>query len=279
MRIVISSDSTCDLPVQYLKEHNIPTMPLIVTLDTNSYQDNLDIFSDRIFAYVDEKGILPSTAARAPEEYGLFFDNILKDADAVIHISLCAEISSSFPNASLASKDRDNVHVIDSRNLSSGHGLVVMTAVELAESGKSVEEIIQGVNVVIPKVRTSFILNTLKYMYKGGRCTALQMIGATVLMLKPSISMTEGKMTSSKRYMGRLNECVAKYINDTLNAHPNCKKDKIFLTYSSTDLLNVARFEQILKDRGFDTIYQSMSGCTISSHCGPNCIGILFIDE
>lgn len=279
MKICVTAESTCDLPSAYLEENNIKTIPLAIVKDGQEFFDGVNISSLEIFDYVNKGGDLPKTAARSVENYNEFFTKSLTGYDALIHVAFSSELSCSYQNAYSASQNFKNVYVVDSKNLSSGHGLVVMSAIDLINQGKDINSIIEELTKIVQKVRTSFVLNTMKFLAKGGRCSTLTSIAASLLQLKPSIKVAAGKMTVSKKYLGKINSCVSKYIDDTLSQYPECRKDKIFLTYSSVGILDIETFKNKLYSYGFRQVYESFSNCTISSHCGPNCIGILFIDK
>lgn len=283
MKIGITSESTCDLPKEYLIENNIKIIPLGINIDNKEYFDGVDINAQEIFNKVANGSSLPKTAARSIEDYIQFFTEALTECDIVLHIGFSSELSCSLQNARLAAEEvnkyRKLVYIVDSKNLSSGHGLVIMSAVDLVKKDFSVENIIEELENIIPKVRASFVINTMTYLSKGGRCSTLTSIAASILKIKPSIKVVDGKMSVSKKYMGSINGAVSKYIEDTLNEHPNCKKDKIFITYSSCNMLNIGDIEKKLIECGFENILYSTACCTISTHCGPECVGILFIDE
>ncbi len=279
MKIGISCESTCDLPKKFIKENDIKILPLAINLSDKEYIDGETITSKEIFQKVDGGAPLPKTAARSVGDYVEFFNNIKKEYDIVLHIAFSSELSCSCQNAILASKEVEGVHIIDSKNLSSGHGLVVMEAVKRVKNGKNVEDIIKEVEEIVPKVRASFVVNTMAYLNKGGRCSSLTRFAASLLKIKPSIKVVDGKMVVGKKYMGKLNDSIMKYMYDTLSENPNCKKDKIFITYSSCELIDVDKMKEKLVEKGFENIYETNASCTISTHCGPNCVGILFIDN
>lgn len=277
MKIIISCDSTCDLNKELYSEYNIKVMPLLVNLGEETYYDSVDIAPDKIYDYVNKTNELPKTAARSIFEYQEHFKDCLKEADHVIHIALSSEISSSYSNANIASQDFDNVHVIDSRSLSTGYGLLVLKACELAQEDNSPDYIVSTINELTSKVQASFIISNLKYLYKGGRCSAVAMFGANLLKIKPSIHVVDGKMSVGKKYMGKFEDAIEKYTNQLLIENPNIDKSKVFITYSS--VINTEKIEQILSSVGFKKIYKTLAGCTIASHCGPECMGVLFLNN
>ena len=196
MKIIVTTDSTSDLPKELAEKYNIGIMPLNVNLGDDTFEDGVNIGSEEIFNFVDKTGVLPKTGARSALTYQEFFENQLKNlnADAIIHISLSSEISSSYSNALLASNELKNVKVIDSRSLSTGCSLLVLSAIDKIEEGKDLDTIASELEEETSRVQASFIINNLKYLYKGGRCSALAMLGANILRIKPKIKVTDGKM-------------------------------------------------------------------------------------
>ena len=277
MKIAISCDSTCDLGEELISKNDIRVMPLIIYLGEEQYSDNVDVTTNDIFSYVDKTGTLPKTAARSIFEYQEFFENILKDADAIIHVAFSSEMSSSCSNAQVAAEKFDNVRVVDSKSLSTGYGLLVLKACKLASMGKSLDEIEKELVDTVPKLQASFIISNLKYLYKGGRCSAVAMFGANLLKIKPSIHVADGKMGVGKKYMGKFSDTMLKYTNALLEENGEIDKENVFITFSS-DNNNVSNLVyDVLQKNGFQNIYKTYAGCTIASHCGPECMGVLFI--
>lgn len=279
MKIAITTDSSCDLTKNQIQSNDIHILPFKVMLGDREYTDGLDIHSDQIFDYVDKNNILPKTSAINVVEYEDFFKKILKKYDAIIHISLSFEISSTGRNAILASESigENKVFVIDSKSLSSGVGLVVLSASDKVKEGKTPETIVKELDEVISKVQASFVINRLNYLHKGGRCSTIQLLGANMLKIKPKIALVEGKMGMVKKYMGKYTDVIAKYVKETLNEFtPDL--NRAFCTYSSKMPIS-DDIEQQLKNLGFKEVVQCYASSTISSHCGPETIGILYITK
>lgn len=276
----ITSDSTCDLSPEQLTKYGISLIPLHVAMGGSNYLDGVDATPAQIYAHVDAGGQLPVTAAINPAEYTEFFSRFAKDNDFIIHICLSAEFSSCYQNACAAAADFGNVYVVDSRNLSTGHGHMVLAAWELAEAGLPAAEIVERLRALAPKIDASFILSRLDYLKKGGRCSSLAALGANVLKLRPSILVRDGKMTVSKKYRGAFAKCMCEYIKDRLSTGEELDKKRIFITHSGLDedLLRLAE-DTVRSLHEFDEICITHSGCTISSHCGPGCMGVLFIHK
>lgn len=281
MRIKITSDSTCDLTPELIAENDISIIRLSVIKDGKSYRDCYDITPEEIFAHVDAGGDLCSTAAINVGEYAEFFTALSAEYDAVIHINLGSGFSSCYQNACIASADLDNVFVIDSQNLSTGQGHVVMEACRTAAQCSTMDDVRAGVEELrelTARVEASFLLNRLEYMVKGGRCSAVAALGANLLKLRPSIEVKDGKMRVSKKYRGNYDKCLAAYIKDRLADRSDIIYDRAFVTYTvvQDNELDAVR-KAIAENSSFAKVYESIAGCTVSCHCGPECLGVLFI--
>ena len=279
MKIAISAESTLDLSKELIKQYDIHVVPFTVLLGEDAYFDG-DITSQDIFDYVDKNKILPRTSAINDFQYREYFTSVLEQGyDAIIHISLSSEISSSYSHAVNASKKFDNVYVIDSRSLSTGIALEVIYAAKLAKKGLKPQEIVEKVNARIPYVQASFVIQTLEYLHKGGRCSGLLRFGAAILRIKPQIIVSDGKMAPAKKYIGRKSQVVEAYCRDTLEQFANPDLSVAFVTHTLATPEMVAVAIDALKNRGFKTIYETTAGATITSHCGPQTLGILFIND
>lgn len=278
MKIKITSDSTCDLSPEQIEQYDIHIMPLAVAMGEKNYRDGVDITPEQIYEHVGRGGDLPKTAANNIADYAEIFGQYAGEYDAVIHLNISSEFSSCYQNACLAAEEFENVYVVDSRNLSTGHGLLVLRACELARSGKDGEEIAQELRELTARVDASFILNQLEYLKKGGRCSALTVLGANMLRLKPCIEVTDGKMGVGKKYRGSFEKCMLDYIRDRLEGHDDLELDRIFVTHSgiSQELLDLA-VNTVRELQPFKEICVTRAGCTVSSHCGPDTVGILYI--
>ena len=279
MKIAISAESTLDLSKELIKQYDIHVIPFTVLLGEDAYLDG-EISSQDIFDYVDKNKILPRTSAINDFQYREYFTSVLEEGyDAIIHISLSSEISSSYSHAVNASKKFDNVYVIDSRSLSTGIALEVIYASKLAKKGLKPQEIVEKVNARIPYVQASFVIQTLEYLHKGGRCSGLLRFGAAILRIKPQIIVSDGKMAPAKKYIGRKSQVIEAYCNDTLEQFANPDLSVAFVTHTlaTPDMVSVAI--DALRKRGFKTIYETKAGATITSHCGPQTLGILFIND
>ncbi|MFR5101898.1 MAG: DegV family protein, partial [Christensenellaceae bacterium] len=230
--VKITSDSTCDLGAEVEKRH-IGVMPLKVILDTDSYLDGVDISPEDIFSFVARTKILPKTSAPSIEDYKVFFAAQTKNGDEVVHFNISSKASASHSCALAAAKEFDGkVRVVDSLALSSGQGLLVMKAADLRDEGLSAEEIERRVNALRLKVNTSFVPDRLDYLYKGGRCSRMEMYGANILKIHPMIDMKDGQLGVKKKYRGKMTVCIRAYIDDLKAAYPKYDKTRCFVTHS-----------------------------------------------
>lgn len=278
MKIIISSESTIDLPQEVLDKYNIKTTAFGINFDGELQLDTFGI-SDKIFDYVDKTKNLPKTSAIPPEQYKEHFESLLKDYDAVIHISISSNLSSAYNNAKLIADEMENVFVIDSRNLSTGIALVAIKGCELIKEKKDAKEIAEELQEYTSQVRSSFIIEKLNYLYKGGRCSALTLLGANIMKIKPQIVVKDGRMSVGKKYIGSLNKVITKYCDELLAEYPKANLDRVFITRSSPMTEVVELLKTKLQEKGFQEVYDTYAGGTISSHCGPNTLGILFVEN
>lgn len=280
MKIRISSDSTCDLSPELIRNNNIAIMPLIVNMGEGSYHDGIDVVPAQIFAHVAAGNPLCSTSAVPIGEYQEHFAKLLHEADAVVHVNLGSGFSSSYQNACAAAAEMENVYVVDSRNLSTGHGHVVLEACRLAKTEDDPKTIVEKLNAFAPCVDASFLLDRLDYMRKGGRCSTVAALGANLLKLKPCIEVIDNKMIVGKKYRGNYAKCMDNYVRERLTAADDLIYDEIFITHTpvSDEILDTVH--TAVKESGsFRSIYETTAGCTISCHCGEGCLGILYVHK
>lgn len=278
MKIKIISDSTCDLSADLILENDIHIVPLSVIKDDVSFTDGIDIAPAEIFAHVAAGGSLCSTAAVNVGLYEEVFASYSRNYDGIIHINISSEFSSCYQNACLAAENFNNVRVIDSRNLSTGQGLVVLKACELAKSCTSLDELQKELQAFTEKVEASFLLDKLEYMVKGGRCSSAAALGANLLNLKPCIEVRDGKMSVVKKYRGNYAKCLSNYIKDRLADRHDLDKTTLFVTRTpiSDDCLDAVK-DTVNTYGNFENVYWTEAGCTISCHCGPGTLGVLFL--
>ncbi len=277
-KIIISSDSTCDLSAELKERYGIKTIPLGITLGTQVYQDGIDITPDDIYAHHAKTGELPKTTASNVGECIDYFADLTKDGDAVIHFTISSTMSSTYNNTCMAAEEFENVYVIDSKNLSTGGGLLVVAAAEMAKKGMQAQEIVAEIEKIVPKVDASFVIDSLEYLHKGGRCSALAMMGANLLKLKPCIEVKNGSMGVGKKYRGIYAKVLTEYVNERLQNVDDIDTSRVFVTHAGCEPEVVEAVLKQVKDTGiFKEVFLTRAGCTISSHCGANTLGVLFI--
>lgn len=275
--IKITADSTCDLSQQILDDLNITLVPLHVLVDEEDYLDGVNIQPTDIFEFIGNQNKSVSTAAINVFEYEQFFKPLSENNDAVIHINLSQHLSSCYQNAKIAAQNFDNVYIVDSLNLSTGSGHVVYEAALLAQQGLSAEEIVARIESNKSKICASFVIDKMDYLKKGGRCTSLEAFGATLLKIKPSIDVMDGKMSVGKKYRGSFESALEKYVKDQLVNIDAIDQSVIFLTHSHCSPETVDHVRSLLEQYGnFEKVLETTAGCTISTHCGPNTLGILY---
>ena len=278
MKIKIISDSTCDLPKELIRKYDITIVPLTVIKNGKQFSDGVDITPADIFAHVAAGGDLCSTTAGNVGEYADLFAKYASEYDAIVHINLGSGFSSSYQNATLAAMDFKNVVTIDSQNLSTGQGHIVMKAVELSQNATDLQELKAQIEAYVPKVEASFVLDQLKYMAKGGRCSSVAALGANLLGLKPCIEVKNGKMGVVKKYRGTYSKCLAGYVKDRLAGRDDLQTTELFITHTPVDddCLTAVK-AAVAECSNFENIYETDAGCTVSCHCGPGTLGVLFV--
>jgi len=278
MKIKIMSDSTCDLSKELIEKYNIELVPLTIVKDGQDYKDGIDITPADIFAHVAAGGDLCSTAALNVSEYQELFSRFTTEYDGILHINISAEFSSCYQNACLAAEDFENVRVVDSRNLSTGQGLVVLKACELAQQCESLDAVQAQLQEFTSRVEASFLLDRLEYMVKGGRCSSAAALGANLLNLKPCIEVKNGKMAVVKKYRGNYAKCLTNYVKDRLSNREDLDRGTLFVTRTpvSDECLEAVK-NAVSECADFENIYWTEAGCTISCHCGPGTLGVLFV--
>lgn len=278
--VKITSDSTADLE-ELFEKRNIAVMPLNILLDGICYIDGETIKPQKIFDYYKEKKVLPKTASRSVEDYEQFFKAQTADGSEVVHFCISAEMSSSYNNAEVAARNVSNVRVVDSRSLSTGIGLLVLKACDFADEGDDGETIFNKITELIPHVQASFVVDTMEYLYKGGRCSGVKMLLASALSLKPMIMLKDGKMVPGQKYVGKLGKCVDKYVSTILKEYPHPDYSRIFITHTYADPEIVESIRKQIREKApqFKEIIETHAGCTVTAHCGKGTLGILFINK
>ena len=280
-RIAITTDSTADLSPDLLEKNGIIVFPLHVILGADEYSDGVDITPQMIFDYVAEKKILPKTSAGSVEEYTDFFAERLKAADRVIHYNISSECSVTHNNAAAAAEQfGGKVSVVDSRHLSTGQGLVVLRACDLLREGKSAEEIVKDSEEIKQRTQTSFVVDVVDYLYKGGRCTAAALFATKLLKIHPSIIMVDGKLIPHKKYMGSLKRSIGKYVDDLAEEYPSYDDTRVFITHTCCDpeIVDLVK-EKVAQQFRFKEMIETKAGSVVTSHCGQGTLGVLFVTK
>lgn len=278
--IRITCDSTCDLPKEMYAERNITVVSMGVTLGERFGHDGVDLTADEIYAFVSETGKLPTTSAISVGEYTDVFGPIVASGDQILHISLSSELSSSYQNACIAASDFDGVRVVNSKSLSTGSGLLVLLASDLIQSGLGLDEAADALAQAAEKLDVSFVIQTLDYLHKGGRCSTVAALGANLMKLRPEIEVKDGKMAVAKKYRGSIDRSVSDYIKGRLAGREDVDTARIFVTHSGVpDEVLENAVAQVKALQPFTEVYTSRAGCTISSHCGPGTLGVLFFKK
>ena len=277
-QITISSDSTCDLSQELVDRYNIHILPMGVTLGDKMYRDGMDITPDQIYAHHEKTGQLPKTSAINIAESADFFAELTKDGSAVIHFTISSSMSATYNNARIAAEDFEDVYVVDAKNLSTGSGLLVLAAAEMAQEGMEAKEIAQKVSELADCVDASFVVDNLEYLAKGGRCSAIAAFGANLLQLKPCISVKNGAMGVGKKYRGKFEKTLINYVADRLACAEDIDLNRVFVTHAGCDPDIVESVVNAVKGTlPFKEVLVTRAGCTVSSHCGANTLGVLFI--
>lgn len=277
----IITDSTSDLSGEMIKQHNIEIVPLYVVFNEASYRDGIDITTKELYEKVEEYGVLPKTSAPSPLDFQNAFRRHIENGEDIIYIGLSSKLSTTIQSARLAAQEFPDgrIEIVDSENLSTGIGLLVMKAVDYADEGLAVGEIAARIRDLVPKIRTRFIINTLDYLYKGGRCTALESFIGGLLKIKPVVTVKDGSITLEEKLRGKREKARGNMLENALADKEIMLKDRIFVTHSmdqeEAELLKSSLEKEI---KGSKVIITD-AGCVISSHCGPKTVGILYIKK
>ena len=278
MSIKITATSTCDLPPELLERYQITMVPLYVSFGGNTCKDGLEATPEDIFRCVEAGGQLPTTAAVNIADYQSLFAELSPQYDSVLHITIGSEFSCCYQNALVAAEDFSNVYVVDSRNLTVGQGILALEAAIAAERGDSIENILKMLEGMIDRVDTTFVVDKLDYLAKGGRCSSVVALGANLLRLKPCIVLADGKMTVGKKYRGAFDKILPDYVRDQLEGK-NVNLDRIFVVHTRCDPAIPAAVCGIVKEFGFREVVTAVAGCTISCHCGPNTLSVILLKK
>lgn len=278
---IITAESACDLSPELLKQYGIGILPITVIVDGKEYKDGIDITADELFEYVKKCGQLPKTAAVSLAEYSDFFTEMKKKAEKVLHFSISSKASSSYNNAVKAAEEVGNVCVIDTHSLSTGEAILMLKAHDMLSDGAEFDEVADSIKKLTGKVQTSFVVDTLDNLHKGGRCSLTALIGSKILKIHPSICEKDGALCVKKKHMGSLSRALMQYVGDIAAEYPSYDKRRAFVTHSPCDGREnieavIAKVKELFD---FEEIIETEAGATISTHCGKNTIGLLFLAE
>ena len=277
--VIITADSTCDLSRELLERFAIKTIPLTILLGEESFYDGLNFTPDDMYRRYRADGTLPKTSAPSVQQFIDFFRPFVEAGCEVVHLDISSELSSSYSTACIAADELGGVYPVDSRMLSTGVGLLAIEAAESRDRGLNAAEIAEHVSSLTGKVDTSFVLDTLEFMWKGGRCSGVAALGANLLHLKPGLEMGEGKLSVYKKYRGSIKSVYRQYIAERL-AEKTVRPGHVFITESGEiDDETIRELEDLIRATiEVKEVHHTRAGCTIASHCGPKCLGVLFLN-
>ena len=279
--IRIVSDSTSDLSKELIEKYHISILPLYIHLGDQEYADGIGITPDEIYSWSDEHKATPKTSAASLEEAINLLSSLTENGDEVICFAISEDMSTCANVMRMAAEEigkEDQVYVIDSANLSTGIGLLIIEAALMIEEGKNAEEIVSAIEALKPRVRASFVVDTLTYLYRGGRCSGVAALAGGMLKLHPKIVVENGKMEPRKKYRGKMQQVILSYVKEMEEELRAAKPDRVFITHSGCDVETIALVKNYLETLGvFQEILVTRAGGVISSHCGPGTLGVLFV--
>lgn len=279
-KVIISTDSPADIPAALVEKYSVAVCPLHVILGGEDKLDGVNVTPDDLVENYKQTKALPSTSAIPVGEYTDKFAELTADGSSVVHISLSSGVSSSHRNAVIAAEDFDDVYVVDSTLLTTGIAALVVKAAHMAESGMSAAEIAKELETLREKVDVSFVLDNLEFLAKGGRCSAVAALGANILGIRPSLEMREGKLGMCKKYRGKIEKVQLQYVAERIESLGEFDDEFCFMTHSPIDPEQAKALVEAVKATGkFKEVIEADAGCTITAHCGPNCVGFVAIKK
>lgn len=283
MSVKIISDSTCDLSKELIERYGIEILPLHIVLGENEYKDGMEIGPDEIYEWSDANKTTPKTSAASIADVMELYEKHLKEYDEIVIFSISGKMSTTVNVMRMAAEElevEEKVYVVDSENLSTGNGLLVIEAAIMAQAGKNAEEIVAHVESLKSKVRASFVVDTLTYLHRGGRCSGVAALAGSALKLHPKIVVAEGGMKPDKKYRGKMSKVILDYAKEMEPQIKNARPERVFITHSGCDAETITKIEDYLKGlQYFEEIHVTRAGGVISSHCGPGTLGVLFIEK
>ncbi len=277
-KVIISCDSTVDLTPELIEKYQIVINPMPVVLGDKTLRDGVEVTPADLFQYTKTTGKLATTSAPNTEDYTQLFTRLAADGSEVIHFPISSSLSGSYNFARIAASEIDGVYVVDSQNLSTGIALLALKAAEMAQNGADANSIVAEIEKTAPYVDASFVIDNLEFLHKGGRCSSVAMLGANVLKLKPCIEVANGAMGVGKKYRGKYSDVLLTYAKERLADIDDIDTSRIFVTHTCEDESTALAVYDLVKATGkFDEVLFTTAGCTISAHCGPNTLGVLYI--
>lgn len=278
-QVVITADSAADLPKEIVEKYGIEIMPMCVIFRGKPMKDSVDITASEIFDYVDKTGEIPKTSAVSLGEYMDFFSRFLKEGKAVVHLSFCSELSSTYRNARIVASRLGDVYPLDTRSLGGGIALLALKGCEMRDKGMSAEEIYSRLSALIPKTRVSYLLDSIDFLRRSGRCSAAAAFGANIFSIKPCAAMVDGKIDVIKKYRGKKQAVRLQYTNEQLEKYNNIDYSTAFIYHSGVDKTELLTVEEMAKSAGFRQIITAFTGCMISLHSARGALGLHFIAD
>lgn len=282
MNIKIIADSTSDLPQEFIEKYNIDILPLHIILNEESFDDGININAEELFKWSNDNNLTPKTAGISLLEASEAFKKYLNEYDYILCFTISSPLSSTYNNLRVASKEvnEERIYVVDTKSLCIAIGLLIIKATEMIEEGKDIKEIFDELNSLKDKLHTSFVVDSLEYLHRGGRCSDAALLLGNALKVHPMIVMKDGKLEADKKYRGNMKHVIHNYINDLKDSLNNADKELLAIAYSGDRPDNLDEIKaELKKEYGFKEILETKAGCVISSHCGPNTFAIFFIEN
>lgn len=280
-QVKVFTDSTCDLTLDILKENDISIIPLYVGFDDGTFKDGVDITAGELYKKVEECGKLPKTAAPSPIDFYNKFKPFIEQGMDIVYIGISSGLSGTLQNAMIAAREfpEGRIEIVDSQNLSTGVGILALKACDFARSGMNIHEIASRISQLAPKVKTAFVIDTLDYLYMGGRCSSLQNFMSGVFKIKPIVKVVDGRMILGEKARGKREKALNTMLDNVIMDKENIDLDRIIITYSEGSTDSEYLEKKLKENLDAKVIHITVAGCVISSHCGPNTIGIIYLNK
>ncbi len=278
-KVAITVDSAADIPPETAAEFGISVVPMCVVFEGKPMQDGVNINAPEIFDFAERTGQIPKTTAVPPGEYLDFFARFVKDGFDVVHLSFCSELSSTFRNAKIASSRMNGVYVLDTRSLGGGIALPALKGCRMRDKGMSAEEIYSALSEIVKKAKVSYLLDSIDFLRRSGRCSAAAAFGANLLSVKPCAAMIDGKIDVLKKYRGKSKAVRLQYASEQLETNRNIDLSAAFIYHSGVSSRELMTVEEMLKNAGFERVITAFTGCMISLHSGRNALGVHFLTQ